>query len=131
MSAQPFEVPRELLEAINKARPTCRYYQWGKCKKGNKCQLRHEPDTQDRIPHVSCIRTKSGEPRLCVRPKLSEAWGVFAKNNPSAATATNGKMISDDMILYPLNGMLTVDTMACDDAKTRGYVTFCSRDQTK
>ena len=126
MSAQqqPFEIPRELLEAINQARPTCWWYQKGQCKKGSKCQNRHEPDTQDKIPHVSCIRTESGEPRLCIRPKLPDAWAVFEKNNKSAATVYNAKMISDDMILYQTKGMLGVDRLSCDKTKTRGFVEY-------
>ena len=107
---QNFEIPEELLDAINSARQPCRFLklsqQGYQCKRGAQCTFRHDgPEQQRRLPHVSCIRAADGTGRLCLRPQLNEAWKAFFKERGVLGKLQAGKMLSEDCIMYPMMNM--------------------------
>ena len=103
---QNFEIPLELLDAINGARHPCYFFQQGwQCKRGEKCIYRHDSEQQRRLPHVSCNRADDGTERLVIRPRSNVAWAAFFQEKGVVGKLQHGKMISEDCILYPMINM--------------------------
>ena len=103
---QNFQIPLEILDMINDARHPCHFFQLGqRCKRGDKCIFRHDSELQRRLPHVSCNRADDGTERLCLRPRLNEAWQAFFHERGVVGKLQHGKMISEDCILYPMINM--------------------------
>ena len=117
---QNFEIPENLLKAINSARPLCGFWKWKmQCKRGAQCTFRHDGSDgpqQTRLPHVSCIRTADGKERLCLRPQLNQAWQAFFRERGVLGKLQSGKMLSENCIMYPMMNMEGKDVEACKSA---------------
>ena len=124
-AAGAFLLREDLVAAVSAARPTCYWFEQGKCKKGHKCTLLHkprwegDPDANEvHLPHVSCTRTPQGKCRVTVRPPLPQMWLKFFGVKTLQDSPLQGGQQVDEMIIYPLQNMLPRDEAAC--AKTKG-----------
>ena len=112
-----FEIPEDLLDAINSARPLCGFWKMKmQCKRVAQCTFRHDGSEQRRLPHVSCIRAADGKERLCLRPQLNQAWQAFFREREVLGKLQAGKMLSEDCIMYPMMNMEGKDVEACKRA---------------
>ena len=124
------ELPLEVIQAINDARPPCRFFASGLCKKAGRCAWRHgSPNSTDNfhIPHVSCNRMPDGQVKLSVRPPLSEGLKVFFSHAGLPQRMGSGKCIGDpseDLQIFQLGYMQDRDETACAAAKSAGFVTM-------
>ena len=115
------EVPRELLQLVDAARPVCAYYQRGWCKKGADCRKRHGPgEVNPLVPHVSRHAGPEGA-RLNLRPPLTRAIEAFFRSTGTPCTLGPSKVISNrsDLLLFQLELMTPPIGRACVDTNTK------------
>ena len=117
------EVPRELLQIVDAARPVCSFYQRGWCKKGAACKKRHGPgEAKTLVPYVSRHACPMGT-RLNLRPPLTHAIDAFFRSTGTPCTLGSSKVISNrnDLLLFQLELMAQPIGRACVDTKTKGF----------
>ena len=118
--------PKELLVALDAARPVCKFYLTKKgCKQGSSCKLRHgESDdvVNAYLPHVSRHDGPEGT-TITLRPPLPAAIQKFfgAHNFAPIALGASRATSRKQLLCYQLLYMQEPDAEACRNADTSGY----------
>ena len=72
------QIPRDLLDAVNTAKPVCLWYERGECRRGGKCDFLHRRKKDDsfQLPRVTrCI--VGGKPCIQIRPPAKAMVNAF------------------------------------------------------
>ena len=122
-------VPEDIIETISKARPTCKWFDMGKCKKGGKRSLLHRNsmESQCTLPFVSCTM-KNGEPSLQVRPPLKMALCKYLGIRDPQKLPVQAAKQEGDKVIFQLQLMEERDAAACEAIINQGYCTMYNAD---
>ena len=125
----PIHLPSDIIEAIARCRPVCRYYLKGYCKAGSNCKNFHgDCEAQTcHVPFVSYNVSKDGKRTLQVRPPLRPALCKKFNCSSEQLPVQRSRQIGD-LTLFPLQFMPGIDKQACKAAISCGYVTVYTAD---
>lgn len=111
-------VPEELLADLQAARPKCKFYLQGKCKK-NYCKLVHGNNypPSAKVPHASLHMSSDGKEYLHLRTPLPKAFGAYLGEpdilGPSRMVRHDGM----DLVVFQLVGMQPPNKGKCSATK--------------
>ena len=125
------DIPLELAQRINEARPPCQYYWKNTCKKGLKCPFRHhlslDGTDEYQLPHVSVHTGDDNKMVLHLRPPLSEAFNMyFSMRGVEHRIMGQGKRLTDEITMFSLPFMLSPDKAATAETKLTGFASTLS-----
>ena len=125
----PIHLPSDIIEAIARCRPVCRYYLKGYCKAGSNCKNFHgDCEAQTcHVPFVSYNVSKDGKRTLQVRPPLRPALCKKFNCSSEQLPVQRSRQIGD-LTLFPLQFMPGINKQACKAAMSCGYVTIYTAD---
>lgn len=125
-------VPADLVDLVQEAREPCYWFSQRRCRKGNKCPLRHGDQDKFRLPHTSRWTDADGNDQITLRPPLKAAFDAFFKQKGKPVTVSQGKEHTHDgktFMTYNLINMTPPDEVAIEAALLTGSVTTAANTQ--
>ena len=127
-------LPRQLYDAVNSAKPVCKMFQSGNCKKGGDCKKRHASvqSLSYKLPHTSRHQDADGNTTIVLRPPLKDAFVAKFEAEGAIPTIGAGRRIpGSPYIVFELENMKDPNNEACSRALHAGKVWVVRKDGTQ